>query len=421
MAKDFRKKTFHKVLRGYSPDEVDAYLSCINDEFRKLERKNSDNERKLSIALQKLDEINLEKSRYEDTPEVTEAEKTADSIVKKANADAEAIRAGASQAAEEALREAAEEAANEAEKIIAEAEAYSARVRSAADGLSKTAGDMYEEIVSFRDSLFELYNSHIESIEKMANAAEDFSDKVDGMYQPDDGETSTEGDTTDAGDESVAAEPDEVAESVDEIETDAETAPKAAQDLYIDLEDEYADGVDDEYINDALGLGGEEEFLTDEPEESEPENTEADSVISEVDEVRRRQLDKFFGILNDDELLGAEDDDSADDTQAHESDFNDAETRVLDIGGLLREGRRIKEKSDLQPEDDFNYEKSDGGYVEMDSIFDGKDERELSLTDEFDIVYSDKNARKSVDEIRRQPIVAPSAPQKKSGKWHIKK
>ena len=48
MAKDFRKKTFQKILRGYSPDEVDAYLSYINDEFKKLERRNSENERKLA-------------------------------------------------------------------------------------------------------------------------------------------------------------------------------------------------------------------------------------------------------------------------------------------------------------------------------------------------------------------------------------
>lgn len=417
MAKDFRKKTFQKILRGYSPDEVDAYLSYINDEFKKLERRNSENERKLAAALQKLDEINLEKSRYEGTPEVTEAEKTADSIIKKANEDAEAIRAGASKAAEEAVREAAEEAASEAEKIIAEAESYSEKVRGAADGLSKTAAEMYDEIISFRDSLFELYNSHIESIEKMTNSADDFSDKIDELYPDDETDEGDENEDITDSDESET-EPDEentdaaVQFDVDDVCTSHENS---GRDLYIDIEDEYADAgdADEEYINDALGLVDDEEEVL--PDEDLSEN-EDESVISEADEVRRRQLDKFFGILNDEELLGAEDDD----VLAEDDDYIGDETRVLDIGNLLREGRKGKEKSDVTKTDDFNSEDGDGNYAEIDSIFDGKEGRDLSLTDEFDIVYSNKNAKKSVDEIRRQPTVAPSAPQKKGGKWHKK-
>ena len=56
----------------------------------------------------------------------------------------------------------------------------------------------------------------------------------------------------------------------------------------------------------------------------------------------------------------------------------------------------------------------------MDSIFSGKEKRDMSLTDEFDIVYSDTSAKKSVDEIRKQPTIAASEPPKKNGK-HFKK
>ena len=423
MAKDFRKKTFQKILRGYSPDEVDAYLSCINDEFRKLERKNTDNERKLAFALQKLDEINLEKSKYEGTPEVTEAEKNADSIIKRANADAEAIRAGAAKAAEAAVREAAEEAASEAEKIIAEAEAYSAKIRAAADGLSKTAGAMYDEIMSFRDSLFELYNSHIESIEEMTNSADNFSEKVDELYPTDENNENKNKISSDNVSEEYSTEPDEEIGETAEEKVDSSVQPDEndvgisdenhGRDLYIDLEHEYENDLNEEYISDALGLEDDsEEVLTDEKSSE----TVEESGISEADEVRRRQLDKFFGILNDEELLGADDDDD----MKLDDDFIEGETRVLDIGSLLREGRQEKEKSDLPQTDDFNSEESDENYVEMDSIFDGKEERDLSLTDEFDIVYSNQNAQKSVDEIRRQPTVTPSEPQKKGGKWHKK-
>ena len=56
MAHDFRNKTFQKVLRGYAPEEVDDYIAYLNEEYRKLERRTADSERKLALALKKLDE-----------------------------------------------------------------------------------------------------------------------------------------------------------------------------------------------------------------------------------------------------------------------------------------------------------------------------------------------------------------------------
>ena len=68
MAKDFTKKTFSKNLRGYSPEEVDEYLAYVNDEYRKTESRAQDLERKLALALKKIDglmktdEINREET-----------------------------------------------------------------------------------------------------------------------------------------------------------------------------------------------------------------------------------------------------------------------------------------------------------------------------------------------------------------------
>ncbi|MBQ7311988.1 MAG: DivIVA domain-containing protein, partial [Clostridia bacterium] len=56
MAHDFRNKTFQKVLRGYAPEEVDDYIAYLNEEYRKLERRTADSERKLALALKKLEE-----------------------------------------------------------------------------------------------------------------------------------------------------------------------------------------------------------------------------------------------------------------------------------------------------------------------------------------------------------------------------
>lgn len=402
MPRDFRKKTFQKILRGYSPDEVDAYLSYVNDEYKKLEKKNSENERKLALAAQKIKayefELNKNSSELKTEEElaapIKEAEEKANAIIEKARGRGRDIVDGATKIA-----------AEEAEKIITEADEYSAKVKGEVGELSKTANAMYNEILSFRDTMFELYNSHIEQIEEFVNSADSFSERMDELY-PDEHKAQDTEDMTKA-DESEYSEKyeEEYDENAEEIAEEAQqgsvTEEKAGGDIYIDLEDEIDEEESKQYANEALGLEDDEE------ETAEP-------VISDDDRERQRQLDRFFGILGDDELLSA--DDESDDTE--ESDFepeeDDAPTRVLSIGEELKKSRTAQDS-------DFN-ENGDNseGYVDMDSIFSGKGKRDMSLTDEFDIVYSDSSAKKSVDEIRKQPTIAASEPPKKNGK-HFKK
>ena len=402
MPRDFRKKTFQKILRGYSPDEVDAYLSYVNDEYKKLEKKNSENERKLALAAQKIKayefELNKNSSELKTEEElaapIKEAEEKANAIIEKARGRGRDIVDGATKIA-----------AEEAEKIITEADEYSAKVKGEVGELSKTANAMYNEILSFRDTMFELYNSHIEQIEEFVNSADSFSERMDELY-PDEHKAQDTEDMTKA-DESEYSEKyeEEYDENAEEIAEEAQqgsvTEEKAGGDIYIDLEDEIDEEESKQYANEALGLEDDEE------ETAEP-------AISDDDRERQRQLDRFFGILGDDELLSA--DDESDDTE--ESDFepeeDDAPTRVLSIGEELKKSRTAQDS-------DFN-ENGDNseGYVDMDSIFSGKGKRDMSLTDEFDIVYSDSSAKKSVDEIRKQPTIAASEPPKKNGK-HFKK
>lgn len=179
MPRDFRKKTFQKILRGYSPDEVDAYLSYVNDEYKKLEKKNSENERKLALAAQKIKAYEFElnknsnelKTEEELAAPIKEAEEKANAIIEKARGRGRDIVDGATKIA-----------AEEAEKIITEAEEYSAKVKGEVGELSKTANAMYNEILSFRDTMFELYNSHIEQIEEFVNNADSFSERMDELY-----------------------------------------------------------------------------------------------------------------------------------------------------------------------------------------------------------------------------------------------
>ena len=398
MPRDFRKKTFQKILRGYSPDEVDAYLSYVNDEYKKLEKKYTENERKLALAAQKIKayefELNKNSSELKTEEElaapIKEAEEKASAIIEKARGRGRDIVDGATKIA-----------AEEAEKIITEADEYSAKVKGEVAELSKAANAMYNEILSFRDTMFELYNSHIEQIEEFVNSADSFSERMDELY-PDENKAQDTEDMTKADDSEYSEKyEEEYNENAEEAQQGSVTEEKAGGDIYIDLEDEIDEEESEQYANEALGLEDDEE------ETAEP-------AISDDDRARQRQLDRFFGILGDDELLSA--DDESDDTE--ESDFepeeNDAPTRVLNIGEELKKSRTAQDS-------DFNENGDSGdGYVDMDSIFSGKEKRDMSLTDEFDIVYSDSSAKKSVDEIRKQPTIAASEPPKKNGK-HFKK
>ena len=402
MPRDFRKKTFQMLLRGYAPEDGDASLAYGIDDYQPREKKNSENERKLALAAQKIKayefELNKNSSELKTEEElaapIKEAEEKANAIIEKARGRGRDIVDGATKIA-----------AEEAEKIITEADEYSAKVKGEVGELSKTANAMYNEILSFRDTMFELYNSHIEQIEEFVNSADSFSERMDELY-PDEHKAQDTEDMTKA-DESEYSEKyeEEYDENAEEIAEEAQqgsvTEEKAGGDIYIDLEDEIDEEESKQYANEALGLEDDEE------ETAEP-------AISDDDRERQRQLDRFFGILGDDELLSA--DDESDDTE--ESDFepeeDDAPTRVLSIGEELKKSRTAQDS-------DFN-ENGDNseGYVDMDSIFSGKGKRDMSLTDEFDIVYSDTSAKKSVDEIRKQPTIAASEPPKKNGK-HFKK
>ena len=129
MAKDFTKKTFGKSLRGYASEEVDEYLAYVNDEYKKIEHRAQDFERKLILALKKIDELMSADEAEKEAAAGKRAE--ADGIYKKAQAEARAVVAEAETAAVN-IREAA---AAEAETRLNEAEA-AAVVARAADNAS---------------------------------------------------------------------------------------------------------------------------------------------------------------------------------------------------------------------------------------------------------------------------------------------
>lgn len=208
MARNFSDKTFTKILRGYSPDEVKEYIQYIDNEYKKLERVSADNVRKLALALRKLDEMNnyaeqLEKQLEELSgqqaaqPQVDyeELARLKNETIERANREAEAILADAKEKGNATITDAREksetivteaeelarsvrdkillEAASKAEGIIKEAQARTEETRRSAETMGAAAMKMYNEVLSFRDTLFEAYNVHIESIEEIIETADE--------------------------------------------------------------------------------------------------------------------------------------------------------------------------------------------------------------------------------------------------------
>lgn len=76
-----------------------------------------------------------------------------------------------------------------------------------------------------------------------------------------------------------------------------------------------------------------------------------------------------------------------------------------------------EETAEGEPEEDEDEEIDE--YHDMDEIFNAdKSARDMSLTDEFNIIFDDSKSSQNVKEISRQPIVAPENP--KNAKKHKK-
>ncbi len=469
MARDFRNKTFQKTLRGYAPDEVNEYIAYVNDEYRKLEKR-------FSAAVKKIDELTKKSSAgsAEDEPDsaaesekiLAEAAAKAEAIIKAAEEEAEQVRAEA-----KSIRDSADEY-RKCEKR--KADEYTA----AAVEARKKALAICESVVQFKDELFSEYSSHVEQLETIAAEADDFSRRIeegaDHHTEPAEPQKNpprkgisslaesliTASSNIAAGkipDSDLPDEPDEP-EEPDNLEEAEAVSQK--EDLYIDLEEEFDDQleqlepeepIENEEPEPDSHEPDDEQVKAQEPADSPdaeadnpPKPTEPAVEMEETDEdqIRKAQLDRFFGILNDDDLApDSPDSNEPDSSAAPEADSpvgndddaavidefingvlsgDESVTRELDLGELIRLNRTPDEQQ-KQPEqmrknsdiEDFNEGEFDADYIDVDSIIShGVVKKDLSLTDEFDIVFSDKNSKKSVDEIRRQPTITPRAPTK---------
>ncbi len=473
MAHDFRNKTFQKVLRGYAPEEVDDYIAYLNEEYRKLERRTADSERKLTLALKKLDE-----STKNGAGDVSAVGPAAREAAAKLLRETEAKRSEMLVMAEQQANETAErivrdaevqaeavvaEAVGQAEAILAEAKAQAEAHRNDVKTIYAAARGMYDEIGAFREKLFGLYNEHLDAIEGITDSAVQFMEGIDGQY-PEGAEDADdilpeevpEPDETDepeefAEEEEIPAEEtmteegaedelpavefseeepveDEACPEFEEPEAEPEIGDDVAsnlafmdrlfasvkqaeasdsenhpvEDLYIDLPDDFEEEEFADFEEESAEAEADGEFY----EEELPaimidwKNRSAAPVEEMPDESTDfRPAEGFEDFAED-----YEDDYEAYEDGEYEENYDDY-VPADDAEELTEEV-----PADEEPEDDED-EEEDEGLRAMDALFrEDKSKRDMSLTDEFNIIFDDSKSSANVKEIRRQPMVSPEAP-----------
>lgn len=153
-AKDVRRKKFEKVKFGYSPEEVDAFLSQLANDLQLLEQESADSSEKIQLLADKVRE-------YKDTEEdlrnaLIGAQKQAREVIDAAKAKAEQIEA-----------EARENVGTVQQKALADQEAQLAEISAKLAQENDALVDAQKQVAAFKQSLFDLYREHLAQISKL--------------------------------------------------------------------------------------------------------------------------------------------------------------------------------------------------------------------------------------------------------------
>lgn len=178
-AKDIHKKKFEKVKFGYSPEEVDEFLSQIENDMQIMQQDLDDANAKVQLLADKVRE-------YKDTEEdlknaLLGAQKQAREVVAEARAKAAQIEADAQQ-----------ELDNAKSQAVADSEANLKRIEARIAAEHQNLEDTQHQISAFKQKLFELYKQHLEMISRLPENMDDLSDIVIPQPEPEQPEAQEE-------------------------------------------------------------------------------------------------------------------------------------------------------------------------------------------------------------------------------------
>ena len=132
--------TFDRVMRGYRPEEVDAYLDQVAAELERLQTEKADLEKKMYILAEKVDQYRNDEETLKTA--LLNAQRMGESVIHEARQKAETILYDATNKANQARDEALEK--------VAEEELLLSRLKA--------------EVAHFKSDILNLYKQHIESL-----------------------------------------------------------------------------------------------------------------------------------------------------------------------------------------------------------------------------------------------------------------
>ncbi len=137
---DIHNVTFDRVMRGYRPEEVDAYLDQVAAELERLQTEKADLEKKMYILAEKVDQYRNDEETLKTA--LLNAQRMGESVIHEARQKAETILYDATNKANQARDEALEK--------VAEEELLLSRLKA--------------EVAHFKSDILNLYKQHIESL-----------------------------------------------------------------------------------------------------------------------------------------------------------------------------------------------------------------------------------------------------------------
>ena len=150
-AKDVQKKKFEKVKFGYSPEEVDSFLAQIENDLRLMQQNLDESNDKVQLLADKVREYKETEDDLKNA--LLGAQKQAREVIADAEAKAAQITAEA-QASVDSVKSQA--LLNSEEQL----QAVTERVEAQKAALAETK----QQVVSFKQALFDLYKQHLEMI-----------------------------------------------------------------------------------------------------------------------------------------------------------------------------------------------------------------------------------------------------------------
>lgn len=207
-SEEIRTVTFEKSMRGYRPEDVDAFLEQVAAGVDQLSSEKEDLEKKLYILAQKVEEYRDQENTLKSA--LINAQRLGENVIHEAKAKADSLM---------------REATSRAQRILDAAEE---REREKKDNLR----NMEAAIVSFKGAVLELYQQHIESLSKIDRHIDHAHKEVFGEAYAPEGQQAQE----------TPAAQDEVSQDTDE-EITAELVEASVDDAIGSIVDSYEDAV----------------------------------------------------------------------------------------------------------------------------------------------------------------------------------